>query len=745
MVFISESASALLDYWHEGQWRCNFNHLPLSETISSDLLFAPLNEIAKTKSGLVWVAPIVFQNVNQEKWIPLWLPAQSEQGVLKLRETPTLPWIPLSQFKSSVHDFNEWCLNEFYNEDRTCAFKTWDAFYVASIALLDQLSEGEWQVQLQAKGFVRLEQAAFFEQGKNDLIINPLLQRYIQIDDVEPNVVLEDELIKENAHLFCGMDPNHNALSNNDYEIVIQALTLPKGSLLAIETPWGSNKESVLEAIVASKQIYALAHGHEVPKVYRLARVGTNLSLLEHIFSKHPDQELIVHTYQDMVSGINLAERLLSAKEKEQTIDEEIALLQTQDEAAEKQVEILLAQQRDSRKVRKTLKQRWQELFNAKACPLSDNIRQLKVQRTKLHRQLVEAVEEKVAYRQAQQYWNEWCSAQKIPINNPHDYSEHVKLAQQIMACRLLSLTGSCWRSVSHIHEGAELLIIENANQLRPQQIFSFLSKVKVAIFMGNPQNFRFEEVVDAITDEQLLAGYPCLDEETYEQLQYKGMLLTTGSALTVALANSSIQSYTEYGEWRANCMLYEIEPRHPELVKFCNLFHSSKLVANSTLIKLDSELGGVNFLPVNGHSHPQGLERVNPMEVKAIQNWIEKNLVLLENKTIVVITLYQSQADLVKQVFKEIGLNVEVYSIYDLPDKCWDYVVFSSALTARDPRPYLFDQNDTFFYSLIARAQLGAWVVGDSALFNPKMHSPSGKLAKFLAHKESFAVQVAS
>jgi hypothetical protein len=735
VAVLSDPASALLSYWREGEWRCQFNHLPIAPSDCAHLQFVTGDKIALGKlesqqspEGNIWIAPFVFENAKQQKWIPLWLPAECHKGTLSLRQHPTFPWIPQSQFVgAALHDFNEWCLSEFFTEERMCAFETWGGFYEASRLLVDSLSEGQWQSQLESKGYRLLDAAAYFglTSEKNDL--SPVLSRFMQIEEASPSLVVEDEWIKERAHLFCGKTEHCPPLSKNEYEIVIQALGLSKGDLLAIETPSGCNKESVIDAIVSSKSVYAAVHEQPLPVIYRLMPDG---SLLENKVIPHQEIKDSINTlYQDMVSGLNLAEQLWAARERELAIDDQIADLQAQDEKAENQLDAVLLEQQKARKARKSLRQRWAEWFGISQCPLSNAIRQIKVQRTKIHQQLVDAVEQKAAYRQAEQYWKEWCQSHHITLSPSLDYSQSIREAQQNMACRMSMNQG--WQHVSKISEKADLIIFDNAHQLYPPQVMSYLQTSHQAIFLGNPHEYRFEQIMDAITEGQILANYPILDEERLDELQYKGMLLSTGSAMTVALANSSIQSYTEYGEWRANCILYEIEPRHRDLVTFCNQFHGAKLI--STYLGSQTEWDGLHFLASHGQSHPQGHERVNPIEARAIQEWLEKGYALSQSPSVVVVALYQSQVELIKPIIENAFSTVEIYTLDTLPNRNWDYIVFSSVVTANDHRPYLFDLNDTFFYSLVARARRGVWVVGDERVFNATMHSPSGKLAKYI------------
>lgn len=715
-----EEIASVIKYWEAGSYYRQPNNqtlLPISreEAKTGNVLL----ELPTAGVYQLWVAPFVFFNHAQSFYVPLLLPACYKQGKLELSDPPLLPWVDTA-VSLAEQDFIDWCLNSFFDENQTCLFTQWEDFYEASYALLNQTVD--WQALLESKGWKLLPQSAYFWQLPVSKRFSPLLMRYATIETLPPIGLKE---MMENTHLFCGENPEKPFLSRNDYETVIQALMLPKENCLTIETPWGANKEAVIDAIASSKLIYAAVQGYPLPEIYLLAPTKENRNI-----SCQPCViDALIDLYQNMLSGLHLVEKMLIAKEKEEYLDEEIAFLQSQDEKAEKRLGIILQAQQKAVKNKKTIKQKWQQWFRKKACPFDAAIRKVNLKRAKNHQVLLELIEQKAIYKQAEEYWKEWCQIQGIT-----DPSK----AQQIMATKMFSTVGGGWKKIQHFSHlgfslyqwktelkssrGERLLIVEEAHRLSAVNMLPFLQKMDHAIFMGDPQEYFRGRHLDPITDQQLLLAHELFNEDFYDDLHYKGMLLSTGNAWQIAFCNRAYEK---------PCLLNDVEPRHPSLIAYCNTFHEGKLISQPLEEKNPGE-EGLRFLPVKSHSHPQNNQRVNPIEAKVIYD----NLLAFGNKfsseTLIIVALYQAQVLLLQRVLRSTYPEIKIYTYDKLPDRCWDTIIFSTVLTSRDPRPYLFDRNDTFFYSLAVRARRGLWIVGDEALYDPKMHSPSGKLAKF-------------
>lgn len=726
---------ALLEYWQEGEWRSQFNTLPIPSDKIKNLISCskeslPSGQLSLAcESGQIWVAPIVYQNKNKEYWIPLWIPAFYEKGHLNLTATPLFPWFVENTFDNEA--FVEWCLDTCLTEDKKYSFESWAAFYEATLLLLKEGNKEGYE----------LKDECVITPPFTQIAVNDLLARYMQMEESFPMAFDEVEF-KENAHLFCATSST-SSLTKNEYELVMQALLLNHGEFLGIKATRGSNKEAVIDAIAASKSVHAMLNEKALPVIYRLAPTSHEVLIKN---EKHidADKDKIHQQYKDMITGLNLAERVLCATENEFAMDEKIAQLQNEDESIEQKLDAFIDKQRDLQKVN-SLKDRWQKWFNKKEDPISESIRQCKVKRTKIHQQLVEAVEEKMSFRQAYQYWKEWYESHDMGFPTfdleADIRTSHQKIAHQIYlnaksalyevnpsekevypGWSLYQWCQQGWANVERIGVQSDMLIIDCAHRLYPQQVFTLLSKAQMALFFGDPLEYPQTECVDGLTDEQLLLANGLEDDDYLDDLQYKGMRLSNGNAHTISVANAS----------RESMILYEVECKNLNLLDFINGFRNYKCVSLKEISE-ENPLDGLHFLETEGHNHQQVDGIVNPMEARAIQQWLEKNASMLEGKTIAVMTPHDAQASLIQKNMP----SVSTYTLSNLPDKMWDYVIFSTVFTTKDQRPYVFDQKETFFYSVVSHARRGVWIVGERALYNPKTHSPSGKLAKYLFKDE--------
>jgi hypothetical protein len=690
--------NALIHYWKTGshyrQPQDKLTFISQAQAKSGIITLQPPTPTTQ----YIWIAPFVLTNEQNQHFVPLLLPGMYQKGNIALPTTPLLPWFA----DNLVQDFQDWCLNVFFDEEQVCTFSTWQAYYEACIEMLDLQN-------LKEKGWNLLPQSAYFWQVSSEKPFSPLLRNYACIEIKEE--AIEEESFDEERHLFCASNGNRPRLTQNEIDCVMKALSLPKGHCLAIETPCGSNQESLIDAIAGSKMAHALVNGAALPTIYRLSK--DNLKVFMSAESILLDK--LIECYQDLLSGINLEEKRAIAKDQEDALDEEIALLQSHDECEEKKLEEVYAAQQAVSKQKKSFKQRWLSIFHKPSCEHSEKIRQIKVQRTKIHQQLVEVIEQKSLYRQADQHWREWCDRHAVTPSAD---------AQQIMAQKLFSLLDSQWENIEGLgsdSKGDHILIIEEADQRLPCEMIAWLEEVDCAIFMGNPQEYYQGSRLDSMVCQQLLAASQVDSDEYYDDLHYKGMLLSTGNAWQVAFHNQF---------YRTPSVLYEVDSKHPAIVAYCNLFHRKKLQSNN-FINNDVQYEGIHLLPVEGQHYSQQGEDVNPTEAKAIFDLVQSWQAWLKGETIAIVSFFPHQVMLLQKLFREVQYPVNVIAYQDLSEQCWDYVLFSTVLTKADPRPYIFDQNDTFFYSLTVRAKRGLWIAGQKALFNPKMHSPSGKLAK--------------
>ena len=373
--------TGIIKYWETGCYYREphqlFTLIPSEDVKLGEVLLSPPHQ----KDYKIWVAPFVFSNEKNEHQVPILLPANYQFGKIWLRKTPLLPWI--SKRLNISKAFHDWCFNVFFNEAQVCELKTWQSYYEAVVALLDE--NADWKSLFEENGFKLNQNSACLWQSET-AYYSQLLKRYASL---EPSSQIDFSDIHENAHLFCASNPDRPILSKQDYQTLLHVLICEKENFLAIETPIGSNAPSLIDAIASSKSVYALAHDYPLTQIYRLK--GENLE--NFTFNQFSDKDKLMDLYQEMMSGLNLADKLNHAKEKEEALEAQIASFQLQDEALEKRLDSIY---QENQAQKKTFKERWQAFFKGQSNQLSETIRQIKVERTKIHQQLVELVDKKI-------------------------------------------------------------------------------------------------------------------------------------------------------------------------------------------------------------------------------------------------------------------------------------------------------------------------------------------------------------
>lgn len=241
-----------------------------------------------------------------------------------------------------------------------------------------------------------------------------------------------------------------------------------------------------------------------------------------------------------------------------------------------------------------------------------------------------------------------------------------------------------------------ELIIIDQANRLLPQQVAPFLSYAKKALFWGDRHDLEPSPVMSAIQEELELIQYDLAEDQMIEQLHYKGMLAGSGNAFSVALAQ--LNPYWTHGENRYKKLLESL------VIRVVDVLGKSKKIANGIY---------------------------NEAEGKSIAAWLKTGPLLHELDDVAIVTPFEIQKEILIQCLQAEALQCPVYTFDNLPFRQWPYLIFSSVYTLGDNRPFVFDQGDQLFTTLLARTLTALWVFGDLRIFDPKMQSPSGNLAK--------------
>ncbi len=743
-------------YWQEGLWQTIYNQQPLSQALllkaltysQREILTGDLQTSIVTDNPLaVWVAPLIFYKPapTPEYWIPLWLPATLANNQLSLRSENVLPWVPAGQFdacqtgpfegeRAAVDD---WLRYECLNEENQLIWENWSECVNACIEALDIFSEEPWQETLLARGFEVMKEAMIWPEAAllgeplNEEAFSPLLKQFSEINEVEKSQSLEEIVSQPELINFCGSCEN---LSQSVYQATSKLLSLKDEPLLTLRTPIGSDKVSCLATLIASKIVQQTIHQQTLPKITYLTMDANEITALLACFkTDYPAATLAEcqQAFTEYQQGLAIYQQL----QAEQSTEAELTELQSQDELLEKSLQGYFAQQEQLKP--KSALARFLSKFHknkqnaAELLSLGEKIRRCKTKRTNIHRKIVQVVESLNTHRQAQRDWQSWTQQSGMSMLS-------IEEIQCSYTRKLFSMVMGYWqRQVKtdwllinpHADADMDYVFIDHAERYTPQQIAPFLSKAKQAIFLGDNQEHESVPAISHLAEERALSKHQLDDEETIEQMHYKGMMLGTGNALTVALANSAAPLIS----------LVPDKIYHPDIGRFLG---EPPALRQQIEQELFSPFDGLHFVEIEGVTEKRNREFVNEHEAQTVVQWILSGPLRSRQQLIQIFTPFKAQQHYLNQQLQAAGLSCAVYDLTSLPNQVSDYVIFSPVYTAGCRRPFVFDRGDQHFYRMVARARCGFWIIGDKRIFDAKMHSPSGKLAKEFVKKAAVLLQ---
>ncbi|MBS0287818.1 MAG: hypothetical protein JSR17_11015 [Proteobacteria bacterium] len=695
---------SVLNFWQDNAFKVVLNNTKL--THNSAFEFVDLNNISfDEKQPNVWVAPIsAYHPEEKYYWCPVWIPLFDK----------ALPWMGSAYCENQSHSFDEWLRFEWLDEENNKVFTSWQQVIESLNTLLNQINEN-WQSQLENQGYILNRQAIKLQTPKESLDFNIICQAYASVYEPETQAQLSFNACLPKAEFLCAK-PSNKVFNKNTFTSAVHALLLQEGELLAITSPVGTQKTEFIEAVAASKSIRASLLKQTPPTIVLFK--NNAFYVYTNTIKQQPQGEHYKKALALAIDYSQSVQKTVDMLSEDEDTEELIADLQAQDEAYEKELATVIALQAECLRKNKS------NLFSRLLGPnkqqkqviqdFSDKVRALKVSRTKIHQQLVEVVETSAASIGAKNRWQEW-----VRENIPAD--QHLSFEEQFLACQAFfakqiydeCLEGGHWESIES-PIACDLLIIEDAHRLLVQEVLAPLAKAKVALFLGDNQEITALPLMSALPEEWELQRFDLADEELIEQLQYKGMLPSNGNAFTVALSNSRYQEPLEHGIAQASLSLQD--DVLPEIQ-----FHGIQDLGKSTFFQ-------------NQWS--------NQAQAQFIAKWLITGPLAASLKQTAIFTAFAAQKEHIQHALQMHDLHVDVFCVNELPDKQYDNIIFSVVYCANDPRPFVFDVGDNMLYSLQKRATRNLWIIGDLAIFDTRMHSPSGKVAKKLFAKSTLLVE---
>lgn len=293
-----------------------------------------------------------------------------------------------------------------------------------------------------------------------------------------------------------------------------------------------------------------------------------------------------------------------------------------------------------------------------------------------------------------------------------------------------------------------DLLIIDEAGQVTPEVSGGMLALARQALVVGDVQQIEPVWSVPVIVDNGNLRRHRLVAQESMiEVLQKRGFMASSGSVMQMAQAVSPYQIKTKQGvKYERGMFLAEHRRCVPEIITYCNT-----LAYNGRLRPLRPSISEhpwphLGYIHVKGQMATENGSRKNEREAEALVGWIvanEEAFTTYYNQPLDdilgIVTPFAAQKRTLLRVLKNHGTSLsKVGTVHALQGGERPVVLFSPVYTSRDSsKMYFFDQGPNMLNVAVSRAKDSFIVFGDMDIFDPKLNTPSGILARHLFARE--------
>ncbi len=283
------------------------------------------------------------------------------------------------------------------------------------------------------------------------------------------------------------------------------------------------------------------------------------------------------------------------------------------------------------------------------------------------------------------------------------------------------------------IQHPVDWLIVENGEHLSPIDGFYGIEGSKHLIVMGDSDAITPSRIPVEI-DIALLRHYGLIETaEDIEDLQFKGALISSGqfSTFIEQIADYKGDAYSLNKQWDTSAKIIECQNQ---------LSYSNKLQPCKK--NKPNFIEDFSYMPLAGCRESFMGSFRNAVEVTGILNWIKQHEASILARypeysfadAILICTTFYGQCLAFREAFSQHNIDINnIELIQTLHNKRAPIVIFSPVYTKDDKGNLCFDQGEKILRNLLLCAKEHLLVFGDQAIFNPNLHSASGKFAKFL------------
>lgn len=281
-----------------------------------------------------------------------------------------------------------------------------------------------------------------------------------------------------------------------------------------------------------------------------------------------------------------------------------------------------------------------------------------------------------------------------------------------------------------------DYLILNEGQRLSVQAPLEAIALSQKVLAMGDEIGLTCAPTVPAQLDEVLLKSFNFeVDDELWEEYQFKGVLISQSNAYQCIKEKSVIKSIHNEGVYPENDLLLTGQvDKSPELLNWVNhKFYQKKLVTLQNQKVFENE--GVRYYHVQGEHIKTAGGNKNSVEAQSIVLYIKSQKIFSLDE-ILILTPFEAQKKCIRYWLNHNHLSVKVERIDKVGSSPLPCVILSSVYTEKSLKPLCFDQNPALLItSLMMASRL--WIVfGDMAIFDDKTHSVLGNFGKFLFSK---------
>ncbi|MFO1257414.1 MAG: hypothetical protein U1E78_03205 [Gammaproteobacteria bacterium] len=782
-ISIQTNQQACLKYWQQAFVRSSCNRIDYkldSQTglrvSKSDILVGQINpEFVSGEAQTVWIGLEVAQhkNTTQETYlIPLWFAAELDHtGKLSCHPRLNYPWIPsvlldpLSRgpLLGLLPQMDEAWAYFFQKNDQ--GNLNWSDFIQQSLKFLIHIAGAAWQDKITEAGYQFIDEGIILFENKFQFRPSSLLNNFMSLEEQPFQEELTNEVLLKKIANYPGVSYQDAKLTEEDLKAFLHASELGETQLLSVTAPAGSQKQVMIWNLAVYQCLQAALQSAPFPRIVYVGQHAPDF--------KHPKLDLISMDPLNLKasleaevavlkSGLALIEAYQTGASSQIDIEQSIEGLQKEDQALEEKADQLNATHsrwREANARRSFFQKIWENLSAGKrkklektkafydsylkpyftleeTTPLDEQIitvlRAIKVQRTKLHNQLMTVTDSLTRGNTTRAELVNWfkthlgldlCTDDETPLSLSKTICER-------LGVKILQLLASFWHtqgeteliSVLALSDLERLnlntidwLMLDHSELISPMETATHLYRVKRLLAFGDMANQisvpLFPRRMDDFEIKQLGLAE---DDDGLEDLQFKGMT-ASNSTFELVQDKSAFKRMAAHGLLAQNELRLIVMPHHTsQILTYANrCVYAHKLQGAVTL---DSK-------PALGYYHVRGTADL------ALLDWIQQTDVPVSD--IGIITLFEHQKDALSLSLA--SCDVEIRTIAQANDFSRQTILFVPGYTLFDKKPYAFDQGEQLFNRAFLCAYRQFLVFSDMAIFDPKTHSPSGHVAKML------------